>query len=263
VRATKAAERDAALNAERVAKEHEFARRAAEAAERKVAEAQARQERERKAAEAHAQQEIERKAAEARAKREADERAERRAAEALAKQQAQRMTKKPLADAGDSEDTTARDRPYRYLALARREGFVVDASYERGDPEHPETLWVLNEPDTGLFLTVVTSDTEIREANLQYNLHIDDIEVLEAAPPEERDMTTRTLHFREPCANHLRARVRRLRATGALEPEWKVGHAGIGPDEWGVIQGIHLADDAPSPISQNGSRVDSSDAHPG
>ena len=48
---------------------------------------------------------------------------------------------------------------------------------------------------------------------------------------------------------------------GALEREWKVGHQGIGPDDWGTNQGIHLADDAPSPVSQNGSGVNSSDAH--
>jgi hypothetical protein len=122
---------------------------------------------------------------------------------------------------------------------------------------------VLNEPETGLLLTVVTSDSEVREAILQYNLHVDDIEILEAAPPEERDMSSQTLYFREPCANRLRARVRRLRATGALEREWKVGHQGIGPDDWGTIQGIHLADDAMSPVSQNGSGMNSSDAHPG
>ena len=267
--------------------------RAAKAAERRAAEREARAEAERRAAKALAErlatrEREEREAAERRRSQrqvdeqavalqataaadvkvarvptspDPDERAERQAAEALAKQQAARMTRPTLGDVADEEDTTARDRPYRYLALARREGFVVDASYERGLPDHPETLWVLNEPDTGLLLTVVTSDSEVREAILQYNLHVDDAEILEAAPPEERDLTSGTLHFREPCANRLRARVRRLRATGALEREWKVGHQGIGPDDWGTNQGIHLADDAPSPVSQNGSGVNSSDAH--
>jgi hypothetical protein len=268
--------------------------RAAKAAERRAAEREARAEAERQAAKALAErlairEREEREAAERRrAQRQAEEQAvalkttraadikvadvgaqrhpneltEHQAAEALAKQQAAQMTKPTLGDVVDEEDTTARDRPYRYLALARREGFVVDASYERGVPDHPETLWVLSEPDTGLMLTVVTSDSEVREAILQYNLHVDDAEILEAAPPEERDMTSGTLYFREPCANRLRARVRRLRATGALEREWKVGHQGIGPDDWGTIQGIHLTDDSPSPVSQNGSGVNSSDAHP-
>ena len=268
------------------------AARAARAAERRVAEREARAEAERQAAKALA----ERLAVREREEREAAERrrtqrpaaeqpvaipttqtadkkvidvvvtpdtelVERQAAEALAKKQAAQMTKPALGEVVDEDDTTARDRPYRYLALARREGFVVDASYERGIPDHPETLWVLNEPETGLLLTVVTSDSEVREAILQYNLHIDDAEILEAAPPEERDLTSGTLYFREPCANRLRARVRRLRATGALEREWKVGHQGIGPDDWGLVQGIHLAEDTPSPVSQNGSRINSSDAH--
>jgi hypothetical protein len=268
-RAAKAAERRAAEREARAEAERQAAKALAErlaAREREEREAT-----ERRRAQRHAQEQAvtltateaaDTKAANVAAKDDTQELAERRAAEALAKQQAAQMTKPALGNVADEDDTTARDRPYRYLALARREGFVVDASYERGVPDHPETLWVLNEPETGLLLTVVTSDSEVREAILQYNLHVDDTEILEAAPPEERDMTSGTLYFREPCANRLRARVRRLRATGALEREWKVGHQGIGPDDWGTIQGIHLADDRALPVAQNGSGVNPSDAHP-
>jgi hypothetical protein len=268
-RAQKAAERRAAEREARAEAERQAAKALAErlaAREREEREAAARRRAQRQAQEQAvallATQAADIKVADVATGHDTDERAEHQAAEALAKQQAAQMTRSTLGDVVD-EDTTAQDRPYRYLALARREGFVVDASYERGVPDHPETLWVLNEPETGLLLTVVTSDSEVREAILQYNLHVDDIEILEAAPPEERDMSSQTLYFREPCANRLRARVRRLRATGALEREWKVGHQGIGPDDWGTIQGIHLADDAMSPVSQNGSGMNSSDAHPG
>jgi hypothetical protein len=268
-RAQKAAERRADEREARAEAERQAAKALAErlaAREREEREAAARRRAQRQAQEQAvallATQAADIKVADVATGHDTDERAEHQAAEALAKQQAAQMTRSTLGDVVD-EDTTAQDRPYRYLALARREGFVVDASYERGVPDHPETLWVLNEPETGLLLTVVTSDSEVREAILQYNLHVDDIEILEAAPPEERDMSSQTLYFREPCANRLRARVRRLRATGALEREWKVGHQGIGPDDWGTIQGIHLADDAMSPVSQNGSGMNSSDAHPG
>lgn len=267
-RATKAAERRAAEREARAEAERQAAKALAERLA--IREREEREAAERRRAQRQAEERVvalkatlaaDTKVADAAANRDADEQAERRAAETLAKQQAAQMTRAALGDVADEEDTTARDRPYRYLALARREGFVVEASYERGKPDHPETLWVLNEPDTGLLLTVVTSDSEVREAILQYNLHVDDAEILEAAPPEERDLTSGTLHFREPCANRLRARVRRLRATGALEREWKVGHQGIGPDDWGTNQGIHLTDDTASPVSQNGSGVNSSDAH--
>jgi hypothetical protein len=122
----------------------------------------------------------------------------------------------------DLEDTTAADRPYRYLALARREGFQVSAQLERGTPERPETVWLLNEPESGLRLTVVTTDDDVREACLHYNIRTDDDALLRITPPEHRDVDSRTIYVREPCIAELRSRCRRLRATGALTREWKV-----------------------------------------
>jgi len=122
----------------------------------------------------------------------------------------------------DVDDTTAADSPYRYLALARREGFQVGAKLERGTPERPDTVWLLNEPASGLRLTLITSDQSVREASLHYNLRTNDEALLRATPPEYRDVESRTIYVREPCLVSLRARCRRLRATGMLEPDWKV-----------------------------------------
>jgi hypothetical protein len=122
----------------------------------------------------------------------------------------------------DVEDTTAGDSPYRYLALARREGFQVGAKLERGTPDRPETVWLLIEPASGLRLTLVTNDEGVREASLHCNLRTDDEALLRATPPEYRDVESRTIYVREACVVSLRARCRRLRATGKLEPDWKV-----------------------------------------
>ena len=122
----------------------------------------------------------------------------------------------------DLDDTTPFDRPYRYLALARREGFVVDENREDANGEIPETFWRLHEPTTGLVLTVLTSDEDVREAHLHYNMRVDDEEVLRATSPEHRDLSSSTIYVREQCIENLRARCRRLRATKPLEPEWKV-----------------------------------------
>jgi hypothetical protein len=122
----------------------------------------------------------------------------------------------------DIEDTTASDGPYRYLALARREGFEVSENIERGTPENSETVWLLHEKESGLRLIVVTTDETVREASLHYNLRTDDDSVLQTTAPELRDLESRTIYGREECLNGLRARCRRLRATGALERGWKV-----------------------------------------
>jgi hypothetical protein len=162
-------------------------------------------------------------------------------AELRAKQEADRRTASPTAPAADRpvrrlvarersiatasedlEDTTATDGPYRYLALARREGFQVSAKLDRGTPERAETVWLLNESESGLRLTVVTTDQEVREASLHYNIRTDDDALLRLTPPEHRDVESRTIYVREPCVAELRSRCRRLRATGALAREWKV-----------------------------------------
>ena len=135
----------------------------------------------------------------------------------------------------DLDDTTATDGPYRYLALARREGFQVSAQLERGTPERPETVWLLNEPESGLRLTIVTTDEEVREASLHYNIRTDDDALIRITPPEHRDVESRIIYVREPCIAELRSRCRRLRATGALAREWKVTpalHPGAPPAQY-------------------------------
>lgn len=120
------------------------------------------------------------------------------------------------------EDTTPADGPYRYLALARREGFEVTEKIERGSPEHPETIWLLHEPQFGLRLIVVTTDETVREASLHYNMRTDDGALNGSSAPGHADGEPRTVYGREDCLHGLRARCRRLRATGALERDWKV-----------------------------------------
>jgi hypothetical protein len=237
-KAAEEAQRRAAAEAEaqRIAEEVEARRLAEEAeaeAQRRAAEAEA--EAERKAIEAA--EEARRKAAEA------EEDARRQAAEAEALRISvevaafrKQLARPPVEVEGatraapvvaaappvDHEDTTASDGPYRYLALARREGFEVSEKIERGTPEHPETVWLLYEQSSGLRLILVTTDNEVREASLHYNLRTDDDSLLEATPPEHRDLASRTVYGREACVDQLRARCRRLRATGALERDWKV-----------------------------------------
>lgn len=122
----------------------------------------------------------------------------------------------------DLEDTTAADGPYRYLSLARREGFEVTEKIERGSPERPETIWLLHEAASGLRLIVVTTDENVREASLHYNMRTDDGALNGSSTPEHGDGESRTVYGREECLQGLRARCRRLRATGALERDWKV-----------------------------------------
>ena len=122
----------------------------------------------------------------------------------------------------DIEDTTASDGPYRYLALARREGFEVTEKIERGSPENPETIWLLHEAEFGLRLIVVTTDETVREASLHYNLRTNDGALNGTTGLEHDGGEPRTVYRREDCLQGLRARCRRLRATGALERDWKV-----------------------------------------
>jgi len=122
----------------------------------------------------------------------------------------------------DGEDTTAADHPYRYLALARREGFQVSANLEVTLAEGAETVWLLNEEEFGLQITLVTSDVAVVEATLHYNIRIKDDAVLRATRPEYRHVDSRTIYVRESCVASLRARCRQLRATGALQRDWKV-----------------------------------------
>jgi hypothetical protein len=122
----------------------------------------------------------------------------------------------------DGEDTTASDHPYRYLALARREGFQVSANLEVTLAKGTETVWLLNEEEFGLQITLVTSDVSVVEATLHYNIRVKDDAVLRATTPEHRHIDSRTIYIRESCVESLRARCRQLRATGALQRDWKV-----------------------------------------
>jgi hypothetical protein len=71
------------------------------------------------------------------------------------------------ADAGmryvsDTDDTSSGDDPPRYIELARAEGFVVAAKFDSvNQSAKAETLWVLNEPNTGILLTVVVAGARI------------------------------------------------------------------------------------------------------
>ena len=124
--------------------------------------------------------------------------------------------------ADDGEDTTASDQPYRYLALARREGFQVSENLERTGADGAETVWLLHEADFGLQITLVTSDIAVVDATLHYNIRIKDDAVWRATRPEHRHVDSQTIYVRESCVEALRAHCRRLRATGALQRDWKV-----------------------------------------
>ena len=247
-KAVEEARRRAAEDEQRrvAAAEAEALREAEEAEARRFAEAEARQrareaEARRKAEEAEARRIAE--AVEARRKAEEEAEEERRKAavaevlrisvevaavrEKLARAPApveggKNTPKTPTPHLPDLEDTTTADGPYRYLALARREGFEVTEKIERGTPERPETIWLLHEAAFGLRLIVVTTDETVREASLHYNMRTDDGALNGTSPLEHGDGEPRTVYGREECLQGLRARCRRLRATGALERDWKV-----------------------------------------
>jgi hypothetical protein len=135
----------------------------------------------------------------------------------------------------DDDDTTMGDAPGRYIDLARSEGFFIAGRFDtRSESSSAETLWILNEPYSGLLLAVVTTDTEIVDATLHYNLQTDDAGLLRVPFPEHRDPESKTIYVRETCVDSLRARCHRLRATNALLKEWKVTPriSLLTPGEW-------------------------------
>jgi hypothetical protein len=158
----------------------------------------------------------------ARAAKAAASRTERQSAPALAARKPASPPTVIASEVAELEDTAPSDHVYRYLALARKEGFAVEAKFETASSEHAETLWVLTEPDSGLLLTIVTRGLDVLGANLQYNLRTEDDALLQATSAEHRDLDSWTIFTSEPCVDQLRARCRRLRATGMLEREWKV-----------------------------------------
>jgi hypothetical protein len=222
----------AQAEAQRLAEEEAEARRQAAEAEAAAQQKAAEAEEEARRNAAAAEEEARRHAAEAEALRISVEVAalRERLARAPVEGSIREVSKVPTVQRGDLDDTAASDEPARYLSLARREGFEVSEEIERGSPEYPETFWLLYEREYGLRLIVVTTDEEVREASLHYNLRTDDDALLRSTPPEHRDLASRTIYGRETCLDKLRARCRRLRATGALQRDWKVSPALRHPD---------------------------------
>jgi len=138
----------------------------------------------------------------------------------------------------DDDDTMMGDHPGRYIEIARAEGFFIAAKFEAaGGLGDAETLWILNEPYSGMLLAVVGTGSEVVDATLHYNLQTDDAGLKAAPFPEHRDPESKTIYVRETCMDSLRARCRRLRATNALLREWKVTPAisFLTPGEWDSI----------------------------
>jgi hypothetical protein len=218
------AARDREAAKAQAAREQEAARLQA-AREKEVAKVQAAREK----ADAEARQRAE--AARVLAEREQAELAARQKAEAAraaapARPSVRRTETQPAAavaappnQAPDLEDTTASDPPFRYLALAARDGFVLVTNSSGSDRLD---FWLLDDSDSGMLLTVVTSDVSVREAILHYNVRTEDDALLQRTPAEYRDLETRTIYVRESVVDQLRARTKRLRATGELVREWKV-----------------------------------------
>jgi len=77
----------------------------------------------------------------------------------------------------------------------------------------------------------------ILEADLHYNLHVDEADVLSTPFPEHWDLDRRTVYVKETCVNALRAKCRQLRQTESLEREWKVSptiHL-LTPGDWRAV----------------------------
>ena len=160
----------------------------------------------------------------------------------------------------DSEDTTAGDSVTRFVELARAEGFFLAARFEAAaEAENRESLWILNEPYSGMLLAVVAADDEVIDASLHYNLHTDDAGLLRTPFPEHRDPDSRTVYVRETCIDGLRQRCRQLRATKALVREWKVSPAisFLTPGEWqSVAASTGVARHGPTLVTElNDSRI--------
>ena len=138
----------------------------------------------------------------------------------------------------DDDDTVLGDDASRYIEIARTEGFFIAAKFDtEGGPGGEETLWVLNEPYSGMLLAVVAANSLVIDATLHFNLQTDDAGLKNTPFPEHRDTESKTIYVRETCMDSLRARCRRLRATNALLREWKVTPAitFVTPGEWESI----------------------------
>jgi len=139
---------------------------------------------------------------------------------------------------GEDEDTTPGDDPDRYIEIARAEGFFIAGRFDaRGEDGRTETIWVMNEPYSGMLLSVITTETEVVDATLHYNLRTDDTGLTRTPFPEHRDAESKTVYGRESCIYALRARCRSLRSTNDLVKEWKVTPpiSFLSPAEWEAI----------------------------
>ena len=153
----------------------------------------------------------------------------------------------------EADDTVLGDDPGRYIELARTEGFFVASRFDTlSDSGRAETLWILNEPYSGMLLAIVAAPSEVVDATLHYNLQTDDVGLSKTPFPEHRDGESKTIYVRETCADSLRARCRRLRATNALVREWKVTPkiSFLTPAEWeslpadaGIDRGVDMIAD--------------------
>ena len=153
----------------------------------------------------------------------------------------------------EADDTVLGDDPGRYIELARTEGFFIASRFDTvSDSSRAETLWILNEPYSGMLLAIVATPSEVVDATLHYNLQTDDIGLSKTPFPEHRDGESKTIYVRETCADSLRARCRRLRATNALVREWKVTPkiSFLTPAEWeslpadaGIDRGVDMIAD--------------------
>ena len=81
------------------------------------------------------------------------------------------MDPAPRRQIDDDDDTAPEDDPARYIDLARANGFFIAARFAAADDvAADEKLWVLNEPYSGMLLTVVSADAEVVNASLHYNV---------------------------------------------------------------------------------------------
>ena len=143
--------------------------------------------------------------------------------------------RKAVRRARGSRGTPRNNEAEHYLEEARSAGFVVAATFPSiAKPKAAQALLVLVDPAAGILLTVVTTDAQVLDATLHYNVHTDEPALLQTSFPEHRDLASRTIYVRETCVDSVLARCRRLRETPGLEREWKVSPViyFLTPDEW-------------------------------
>jgi len=137
-------------------------------------------------------------------------------------------------------ETSAGDSAERYIQIAREDGFVPVASFATAPHElQQEELWVLHDPYCGLVLIVISRDSAVLDASLQYNLRVEDPAILHAAFSEHRDLDASTVYRRETCVDRLRTRCRQLRDSEALVHDWTVTPSiyFVTPGEWEALAG--------------------------